>query len=545
MVQNYRLIILLKIGGLLALLLPLFQCARIPYLPSQAESLVRIGISQGLDSVEFMPLDPVRLVDNQGRTLFTGGSNQIWRVRTAGTPTEQTDFLLLVTTVDNLAAAKEQANVLRRQRVYVKIQAPGEAGFPVVNPNSYQLWINKKFDSRQDAQYFQQQIQPQTETTVVAQTNAPVTGNLILQNTKSGQEILAASPVRCLHARIIVNDLKFGAGFHWEHSKNQTFRPDLELALDSSGKITLVNVLPLESYLYGTVAQEMNSGFPLEALKAQAITSRTIALFQKGKKHPNALFDYCRTVHCQVYGGMDTEAERIFQAVDATRGQTLTLAGKIIETPYHAVCGGHTENPQNVWSGANPSYLIGKFDVDADIPGLERFDLSQEDKVRTWILSSPKVNCNLTQPDLPDQLNYARKYFRWEIDYTRAELEAIIKSKTNKDIGTLVAIKPLKRGVSGRIIKMAITGSKESLMIEKELEIRRVLSLSHLYSACFIVDAEMAGDGLPALFRIRGAGWGHGVGMCQIGAGMLAQKGWNCQQILNYYYPGTQISQAP
>lgn len=545
MVQNYKLRILLKAGIFFAMLLPLFQCARMPYLPPQAESLVRIGISQGLDSVEFMPIDPVRLVDRQGRTLFIGGSNQIWRVRSAGNPQEQTNYLLLVTTQETLDAAKQQANILRRQRIYVKIQAPGETGFPAVSQNGYKLWINKKFKSREEAQIFQQEIRPQTETTLVAQTNPPAEGNLLLQNTKSGQEILAASPVRCLHARIIVNDLKFGAGFHWEHSKNQTFRPDLELVLDSAGKITIVNVLPLEAYLYGTVAQEMNPGFPLEALKAQAIVSRTVALYQKGKKHPNSLFDYCRTVHCQVYGGMDTEAERIYQAVDATRGQILTSAGKVIETPYHALCGGHTENPQNVWNGSNPEYLLGQFDVEADLPGLGRFDLSQEENARTWILSSPRVNCNLAQADLPDALNYARKYFRWEIDYNRAELEAIIQSKTNKQIGTLMAIKPLKRGISGRIIKMAITGTKENLVIEKELEIRRVLSLSHLYSACFIVDTEMAGDGLPAIFRIRGAGWGHGVGMCQIGAGMLAHKGWTCQKILNNYYPGTQISPAP
>lgn len=545
MAQSYKPKQYLKIGLLLALLMPVFKCARIPYVPIPEGPMVRVGIVQNLDSVEVMPLDPVQMVDGQGRTFFTGGSNQVWRVRPAGAQTAQKSFHLLVATSETMAAAKQQASMLRRQRVFVRIQAVDQASGSTSTQNGYQLWIAKTFKSRADAQAFQQQIGDIVETTVVEQTGGPTQGNLVLRNTSSGQEIVATSPVRWVHARVIVNDLKFGAGFHWEHSKNQTFRPDIELILDAADKITLVNILPLETYLYGTVAQEMNPGFPLEALKAQAITSRTIAIFQKGKKHPNSPFDFCRTVHCQVYGGMDTESERIYQAVDATRGLVLTQAGKTIETPYHALCGGHTENPHNVWSGSNPDYLMGKFDVDADLPGSERFDLSREDNIRTWILSSPKVNCNLTQPDIPDELKYARKYFRWEVEYSRTELEAIIRTKTNKNIGTLTAIQPLKRGVSGRIIRLAINGSQENLVIEKELEIRRVLSQSHLYSACFIVDTEMGGDGLPILFRIRGAGWGHGVGMCQVGAGMLARKGWTFDQILNRYYPGTQISKVP
>lgn len=502
----------------------------------KGEPIIRVGVLQNQEIIEITPLDDFRLIDARGKSFLTGKGQEIWRIRAGKTTTAAKMYRLLITTTGNKNEANQLASQFRSQRVYVKIQHDRSGS----DDDQYRLFIAKTFKSKESALQFQQSINSISTTTIVDDSENQQGVELIIQHVSSGRELAAVAPVRLLNSRVIVNQVNVGHGFHWEHAENQVYRPELEFIVDQQLKITMVNILPMETYLYGVVSKEMNPAFPLEVLKAQAIAARSIAVTQKGKRHPGAAFDFCGTVHCQVYGGFGAEDERSTRAITATRGMVITL-DKVLDAPYHAVCGGHTENAGNVWTGANPEYLMGKFDVDINPKRLSSFDLRQEENARAWILSSPKVNCNLEDQDSLPELNYAKKYFRWQERIKREELEHIILEKSGVNIGTLLELKPLERGVSGRIKKLEIRGTKEIIIVEKELEIRRVLSKNHLFSACFIVDVDIGSEHLPSVFTITGAGWGHGVGMCQIGACMLAHKGWTAQQILSFYYPGTKI----
>jgi len=206
----------------------------------------------------------------------------------------------------------------------------------------------------------------------------------------------------------------------------------------------------------------------------------------------------------------------------------------ICDTRYAGVCGGHTENNENVWYNDPQPYLRGRLDSELGYL-LSRDYLTGESNVRQWIESRPEVYCNTTRTQVPDYLNYTKKYFRWSVRYSREELSRIIANKTGQNIGALIEIIPLARGVSGRIKKVELRGTRKSIIIERELEIRKALSPNYLYSSCFVVDLE-GND-----FIIKGAGWGHGVGMCQTGAAMMALDGFNYREILNHYYQNSKL----
>jgi SpoIID/LytB domain protein len=214
----------------------------------------------------------------------------------------------------------------------------------------------------------------------------------------------------------------------------------------------------------------------------------------------------------------------------------------ICETFYSAVCGGHTENNENVWGGSPRSYLRGIPDLPAGqrehLPG----DLgSDKEALQAWIHSVPPALCNHLSEHAPRATHYTRKYFRWSFTYSRQELEQILVEKLGADIGYLLDIMPLERGVSGRLISVLIVGDEGEVRVKGELNIRRALSPTHLHSACFVVSRQMGWDGLPASFTFEGAGWGHGAGMCQSGAAGMAQEGATAEEILTRYYSSTEV----
>jgi SpoIID/LytB domain protein len=219
--------------------------------------------------------------------------------------------------------------------------------------------------------------------------------------------------------------------------------------------------------------------------------------------------------------------------VTETCGLILKHEDKICDTFYSGVCGGYTENNENVWEGEPRTYLQGS--VDAEQINLSDSFLQNEDNVRRWIESSPKVFCNTQQGIVPDFLKYTTKYFRWQVSYSQSELSDIIAKKTGQNIGSLLDIVPLRRGVSGRLTEIELRGTRRTIIIEKELNIRKTLSENYLYSSCFVVDRQ------ETEFIIKGAGWGHGVGMCQTGAAMMALNGYNFKQILQHYYQQAEI----
>lgn len=359
--------------------------------------------------------------------------------------------------------------------------------------------------------------------------------------------------------------VRIGIRFHWEREQEQTFRGDLEIQAREGGAVTAVNEIGLEQYLESVIASEMSALAPRELLKAHAIASRSwIAsmLERSGKPVPAAGtarpvqqrpgerilwygreahdgFDVCADDHCQRYQGIGVIASpAVREAVRSSRGICLVYSGEICDARYHKSCGGLTENFENVWEDTPVRYLSSVSDSALPFPAVRT-----EEVARQWMCGSPSAYCNLTDPALlrrilPDFDRETADFFRWKVVYEREALESILREKTGVDFGMLHRLTPLERGPSGRIVRLRIEGSKESLVVGKELEVRRCLSRSHLYSSAFVVSSERDGSGLPVRFILEGAGWGHGVGLCQIGAAAMAARGAAAETILKHYFRG-------
>ena len=365
-------------------------------------------------------------------------------------------------------------------------------------------------------------------------------------------------------------DVTIGVNFHWERQETQTFQGSLHLVVEAD-KICAINELPVETYLVSVISSEMKATSSMELLKAHAVISRSWLLAQMQKRREmsqgsnsffsfikkddtlirwydredHTIFDVCADDHCQRYQGITMATSRhVEEAVRLTRGQILTSDGQICDARFGKCCGGVTEEFQYCWENSPKSYLKAVRDVGEggeDIP-----DLTVEAAARKWILSEPESFCNTKDAKILSQVlnNYDQEthdFYRWHVDYTQEELSEIISKKTGMDFGQITDLVPLERGKSGRISKLRIVGTKRTFTIGKELEIRRVLSTSHLYSSAFVVDRLDVVDGIPQKFHISGAGWGHGVGLCQIGAAVMGEHGYKYDEILLHYYRGAEI----
>ncbi|MCE5177769.1 MAG: SpoIID/LytB domain-containing protein [Porphyromonadaceae bacterium] len=364
-----------------------------------------------------------------------------------------------------------------------------------------------------------------------------------------------------------LKNVVIGVGFHWERKENQRFQGGLKVICGNEGLIA-INIVSLEDYLKSVISSEMSATSSGELLKTHAVISRSwlLAQIQKNKevrddyhtsfvsateiirwydREDHALFDVCADDHCQRYQGITRQTTaRVNQSIDETRGQVITYGDAICDARFSKCCGGVTEAFENVWEPIPHPYLVGKPDYTENTP---LPDLTFEENARAWILSTPPAFCNTTDADVLRQIlnDYDREtadFYRWKVVYTQSELNTLIKERSGIDYGEIIALEPLERGSSGRIIRLKIIGTKRVMIIGKELEIRRTLSTSHLYSAAFVVDAEEENnEGIPQQFTLTGAGWGHGVGLCQIGAAMMAEKGYHHDQILIHYFPQTKL----
>lgn len=351
-----------------------------------------------------------------------------------------------------------------------------------------------------------------------------------------------------------LDDVTIGVGFHWERKERQVFRGALRLVKREAG-LTVINDVSLEEYVTSVISSEMSASCPIELLKAHAVISRSWMWFPKANPSPPEVaqsqdsnsheilrwygreahpdFDVCADDHCQRYQGITKMfSAAAADAVRATAGEFLRYHGAVCDARFSKSCGGITERYATAWDDQDIPYLRSVYDGPAQSPSYSP---------ETWIRSSPPAYCNtddleLLSRVLPGFDQETRDFFRWKIAYTPDELADLIRSRIAVDLGPIRDIQALARGPSGRIYRLKITGKRDHVVVGKELEIRRVLSRTHLYSSAFVVDNERGH------FVFRGAGWGHGVGLCQIGAAVMANEGKTYSEILQHYYRGTTIS---
>jgi len=366
----------------------------------------------------------------------------------------------------------------------------------------------------------------------------------------------------------ILRDVVIGINFHWERKEDQQFNGLLEFIVEDE-MITAINTLSIDTYLISVIASEMNAISSIELLKAHAVISRSWLLSQIEKRHAIEIadatyvsntktdlewirwwdredhqnFDVCADDHCQRYQGITRASqslEAVTKAVLETLGEVLISHKAICDTRYSKCCGGVFEEFQNNWEPVKYPYLSKGYDGKAQDLTTPLPDLTQEAVAQAWIRSAPPAFCNTNdQAVLTQVLNSydqeTTKFYRWSVFYTVDELSDLIRRRLEVDFGTIFDIIPLERGTSGRITRLKVVGSKLTLVIGKELLIRKALSESHLYSSAFVVDKT------PDGFTLTGAGWGHGVGFCQIGAAVMATTGYNYRSILMHYFSGSQI----
>ncbi|MDD4760030.1 MAG: DUF4922 domain-containing protein [Bacteroidaceae bacterium] len=370
-------------------------------------------------------------------------------------------------------------------------------------------------------------------------------------------------------ATFTLQHVTIGKHYHWERDEAQTFSGVLKLLIEDD-KILAINVLRVEDYLTSVISSEMKASAGLEFLKASAIISRSWLLSQIQRRQTTGeetrafgpfsrnnnqiirwsdredhlLFDVCADDHCQRYQGLTrANSKTVREAVEATRGQVLSSDHEICDARFSKCCGGISEEFHICWEDRDFSYLQPVRDLPNET---EMPDLTREDEAEKWIRSNAPAFCNTSDKNILNQVlnDYDQEtldFYRWRVSYSQQELSHLIHEKLKEDFGNILDLIPIERGHSGRLSKLQIVGSQKELIIGKELEIRDALSPSHLYSSAFIVEKELGPDGVPTRFTLLGAGWGHGVGLCQIGAAVMGAKGYSYKDILLHYYKGAQI----
>lgn len=404
---------------------------------------------------------------------------------------------------------------------------------------------------------------------VTGRFEATIVGGKLLCDGKSRDEFtfLSTSP----DCYIELEDVVIGVNFHWERKENQRFRGDLRLIVEN-GKVTAINEVLVEDYLQSVISSEMSATASEEFLKAHAVISRSWLLAQIEKnreiidadedyqattltdtelvkwydREDHTNFDVCADDHCQRYQGITREStDTVRKVIEATRGLVLTSEGRLCDARFSKCCGGVYEEFQNCWEPRRFSYLVAR----ADKPEAKDYpDLTIDENAIKWILSRPDAFCNTADAEILSQVlnNYDQEttdFYRWRVDYTQDEISEIACRRSGINFGRIIDLVPLERGTSGRIVRLKVVGTNRTMIIGKELEIRRTLSNSHLYSSAFVVEKGAPdADGVPASFTLRGAGWGHGVGLCQIGAAVMGAKGYKYDEILLHYFVGADIT---
>ena len=386
------------------------------------------------------------------------------------------------------------------------------------------------------------------------------------ESRSSFEEPLILEPPDGVGARFTLQDVVIGIGFHWEQKEEQEFQGALKL-MKADDEIQVVSVISVEDYLISVISSEMRGDSSPELLKAHTIISRSWLLAQIEKQDTLAgsgdvyelehrteeeyirwydredhdEFHVCADDHCQRYQGTTrSHNPEVVKAVNETAGEVLVFEGRICDARFSKCCGGVVEEFQHCWEPVHHPYLKRVEDNPAS-SSIRSGDLKLESNAVKFIKGSPEAFCNTTDAALLRQVlndydQTSSDFFRWEVGYTQKEIASLIEEKSGIEFGEILDLIPVERGESGRLVKLKIIGSKQTLTVGKELEIRRWLSSSHLYSSAFIVAKQDMKNGVPGSFLLRGAGWGHGVGLCQIGAAVMASKGYLHTEILKHYF---------
>ncbi len=512
------------------------------------EPVFRIGIIEGQEFVDFRVSGKFSIVDSSDNSILSDVKSNIkWRVKIKESKAGSERFHLVLYETFYEETIQEKLEIAQRFDPDARIEALGGDIFldgKKINNNTKYIILSGSYLTELEAKKDFKRFQPEFNPSIMKDTTRQPKGVIEFfdaeyENSGEAKNAFKVVPQNVDSKTRLFNIKEYDEILQKEHFEDRVYNGSLEFRVDNQGKLMVISELPLELYLKRVTYSEIGPDLPVEFSKCLAIVSRSEVLARVNHKHLGDPYDMCDWGHCLRYYGEDFTDENIDRAVQETRGQVIFTNHTICDAYFNLICGGHTEDVTGVWELDEAPQFNGKYDW-KEVP--EDFTTLQDEKMaRKWILSRPDAWCNLKGRNAPASLDQYKKYFRWEVDYSRKELEEIIRKKTGEDIGVLFDIVPIYRGHSGRLKEIELIGSLKNYRIRGELNIRESLAHEYLESSCFIVEKELDDIGTPISFTLVGAGQGHGVGMCKTGAAVMALEGYKWQNILKHYFENCNI----
>ena len=509
------------------------------------EFIVRIGILSEVKSIDMSVLKGEwKIQDKEGENIETLKEKDKIKIELKdGATLPDLSYRIVLLTTSDIDTAVQKFEAFKKQYgeenlLMIKHGKRIELGDKVLKDNLKWNIAFGKFDKESDAQKSLGSVKGES---ILKDQSVRGRGKFIIQiESPTAKKIEVEDRLRLIPretgARIKIKDVEFGKGWQWEGKESRDYEGNLEVYIDKKGKISVTDEITIEKYLCGVVPAEIGDDSHKEALKAQAVCARSETLAKViSEVHPKDNFDLCADVHCQVYSGVGKETSTCNAAIEECAGEILVYEGKIVDAVYSSNCGGHTENTEDVWASDPEPYLRGILDVENPKKNEEFLSLQKDDVLKKWIESPPlDIFCSASQKGMP---NWAKPNFRWTKKFSGSELEKLINKKYS--VGKIKDIKLGERGVGGRLKEITVIGENKTVTIKKELTIRQ--AIGNLPSAAFIVKKmDKEGNYISELI-LQGSGWGHGVGMCQMGTRIRAIKGQNYKEIIKSYFLGSEL----
>lgn len=516
-----------------------------PAIENDGMPLLKIGFIENRETIEFRSTGRFSVLNDQGLPILKEVTSPAkWRIKVTLRQSARYVHNLVLGKFQHPRDAHELEYALIEKGIGTQIKTRGGElyyGDRVVNDNTQYWVVIEGLKTENEAQEFAQKNLAQFSYVIAREKISEPVALLELYDAEFEKLGETENIIRIVpdstEAITYVYDLSVDSENQQPISKYRALKGPLEFRSSGEGKVIIAAEMPLESYIAAVMSFETKTDFPLELLKAQAITIRSKTIASLGVKHPDDAYHLCSGTHCQPFWGNRQVPENMLQAVKETEGVVLWDGRQVVAANYTLVCGGHTEaahllNPDEIDDPFPPI-----FDVAEPLPEANAWDLTQEKNLKQWVDSEPAVLCNLSQiPGLLPTLLPLRRYFRWQVSFTRQELEEIITANSGSYIGFLYDIIPIRYGISGRVFELDVLASHKNLTVVGEENIRRIFGPEGLFSSCFVIERQFDEDGFPTRFSFKGAGYGHGVGLCHAGALALAQQQKDHTQILSHYF---------
>ena len=512
------------------------------------EPLLRISIFDSQEYLDFKAMGKFTIQDDDGNDLIKSINSDLkWRIKIKESRSGKEKYFLVLFESFDKEMVEEKLEIAKKIDENVFIRTLGGNIFfqnrKINNNTKYILAIgdyHTEIEARRESKRFQPEFIPyvQKETIKLPQ------GQLEVFDAEYEKSSEASNSIRVIpddvNTKIKIFSVKsFDEVLQKHHYSDQVFNGTVEFRIDNGSNLMAINEVPLETYLKRVVYSEVGTDLPTNFLKSFAIVCRNEAMSRLNHFQLGDPFNFSNMAPSLRYYGDDFENKDINDAVESTRGQILLTKDHIRDTPFHLICGGHTEDSEGFWENDDKPLFTGKYDWKNKPKNFGK--LNDEKSVRSWIESRPDAWCNLKGREIPDALEKYKNFFRWEVSYGRNELEDIIRRRTGEDIGTLFDIFPISRGISGRFNEIELIGSLKNYRINGQLNIRQTLDRDILPSSCFILENELDDTGTPIMFNFIGAGQGHGIGLCKTGAAVMALEDFSPEEILNHYFQDSDL----